>query len=97
MATPKDVANWMLAQLDENDELLQIEAVAEIQRLFGPEFVSVGSNGEMAIDRRVLSQFRKLSGDTVVWVTGHGGDYWPGAHWRKRGTGDSPDRTQYRW
>ena len=97
MATPKEVAHWMLAQLDEHDELLQVEAVAEIQRLFGPEFIYVGTNGEMAIDRRVLYQFRKLSEGTVVWVTEHGGAYWPGAHWRKRGPGDSPSRTQYCW
>jgi Family of unknown function (DUF6953) len=95
MATPKDVAAWMLAQLDENDELLQVDAVAEIQRLFGHEFVYIGDNGEMAIDRRVLYQFRKLSGNGVVWVTEHHGVYWSGAHWRKRCPGDSPGRIQY--
>ncbi len=61
MATPTEIAQWMIAQIDENDELLQVEAVAQIQRLFGPEFVYVGDNGEMAIDRLVLYQFRKLS------------------------------------
>jgi hypothetical protein len=95
MPTPKDVAAWMLAQVDENDELLQVDAVGEIQRLFGPKFVYVGDNGEMAIDRRVLYQFRKLSSKAVVWVTEHHGLYWSGAHWRKRIQGDSPGRTQY--
>ncbi len=97
IATPKEVAHWMLAQLGEHEELLHVEAVAEIKRLFGPEFVYIGTNGEMAIDRRVLIQFRKLSGNTVVWVTEHGGAYWPGAYWRKRISGDSPGRTQFRW
>jgi hypothetical protein len=97
MATPKEVAQWMLAQIDENDELLQVEATSKIQQLFGPEFISVGGNGEKAIDARVLYLFRKLSGDRVVWVTEQGGVFWPGSHWRKRGTGDSPGRMQYRW
>jgi hypothetical protein len=95
MATSKEVAYWMLAQLEANDELLQVEAVAEIQRRFGPEFVYVGSYGEMSIAARVLYQFRELSGDSIVWVTEHGGVFSPGAHWRKRGAGDSPGRTQY--
>ena len=94
--TPKEVAQWMLAQVEENDELLQVQAVADIRRLFGATFVYIGNNGELAIDRRVLSQFRKLSGDAVVWVAEHGGAYWEGAHWRKRGAADPPGRTQYR-
>ena len=94
--TPKEVAQWMLAQVEENDELLQVQAVADIRRLFGATFVYIGNNGELAIDRRALSQFRKLSGDTVVWVAEHGGAYWEGAHWRKRCAADLPGRTQYR-
>jgi hypothetical protein len=97
MTTPREIAQWMLAQIDENDELLQVDAVTEIQRLFSSEFVYVGNYGELSIDTRVLYQFRKLSGEAVVWVTENNGSYWSGAHWRKRQQGDSPGRRQDRW
>jgi len=97
MATPKEVAQWMVAQLDGSERLLQVEAVASIQKLFGPEFVYENVDGELAIDRRVLYHFRKLTAETVVWVTKQGGGFCPEAHWRRRETGDSRGRTQYVW
>jgi hypothetical protein len=97
VATPKEVAQWMAAQLEEGDSLLQVDAVAAIEMLFGPDYVYVSDIGEKSIDKRVLNQFRKLTADDVVWVTRHGGGYWSGAHWRKRGTGDSSGRTQYQY
>jgi hypothetical protein len=95
MTTPKEVAEWMLAQLDGDNELLQVDAVTEIERLFGPEFVQVGATGEVGIHPRVLYQFRKLSEDEVVWVTKHGMGYGPEDYWRRRCDGDSSGRTQY--
>ena len=95
MATPKEVAQWMIAQLGEGDCLLQVESVAAIEKLFGSEFVYLSDLGEKSIDRRVLYQFRRLTQDEIVWVIQHGGGYWSGAHWRKRVPGDSPGRTQY--
>jgi hypothetical protein len=95
--TPKEVAQWMVVQLEESDCLLQVEAVAGIEKVFGPEFVYVNDIGEKSIDRRVLYQFRKFTGDDVVWVNQQGEGYWSGAHWRKRGPGDSPGRTQYEY
>jgi hypothetical protein len=59
MATPKEIAQWMVTQLDESEQLLQVEAVAAIEKLFGPEFVYLSDLGEMSIDRRVLYHFRK--------------------------------------
>jgi hypothetical protein len=97
VATPKEVAQWMVAQLEADDSLLEVDAVAAIEKLFGPAFVYVSDIGEKSIDRRVLNQFRKLTEDDVVWVTQHGGGYWSGAHWRKRGPGDSSGRTQYEY
>ncbi|MFN0196252.1 MAG: DUF6953 family protein [Planctomycetaceae bacterium] len=78
-----------------NEQLLQVNAVAAIKDLFGKDFVYRSDVGEMSIDRRILYQFRKLTGDDIVWVTQYGGGFWPGAYWRKRESGDSPDRTQY--
>ena len=96
MATPKEVAQWMASRLEE-EQLLQVDAIAAIEKLFGSEFVYLSDVGEKSIDRRVLSSFRKLTEDDVVWVTHHGGGYWLGAYWRKRGPGDSSGRTQYEY
>lgn len=87
----------MVAELEECDCLLQVEAVAGIEKTFGPEFVYLSEIGEKSIDRRVLNHFRKLTGEDVVWVTQYGRGYWSGAHWRKRGPGDSAGRTQYEY
>ncbi len=97
VATPKEVAEWMVAQLEDGDSLLQVEAVAAIEKLFGPDYVYVSDIGEKSIDKRVLNQFRKLTAGDVVWVTRHGGGYWSGAHWRWRGTGDTSGKTQYEY
>lgn len=85
----------MLAQIEANEELYQYRAVAQIKKRFGEEFIYPGDFGEPSIDKRVLYQFRKLTGDTVVWVTHHGGAFSKECHWRKRGLHDSPGRTQY--
>lgn len=97
MVAPKEVAQWMVSQLAEGECLLQVDAVAAIEKVFGAEFVFLSDIGEKSIDRRVLYQFRKLSGDDVVWVTQHGGGFWPEAHWRNRERGDSPERVQYQY
>ena len=97
LATPKGIAEWMIGQIDEHELLLQVNAVAAIKDLFGKDFVFVSDIGELSIDRRILYQFRKLTGDDIVWVTHQGGGYWSGAHWRKREPGDSSDRTQYEY
>ena len=97
VVTPKEVAEWMVAQLEADGRLLQVDAVVAIEKVFGPEFVYISDIGEKSIDRRVLYQFRKLTEHEVVWVTQHGGGYWSGAHWRKREPGDSPGRTQYEY
>jgi len=94
VTTPRQVAEWMIEQIEEGDYLLQVDAVAAIESLFGLEFVYVSEVGEKSIDRRVLYQFRKLTGDHVVWVTHPAGGYCPDAYWRMREVGDGPGRTQ---
>ncbi|MCK6683894.1 MAG: hypothetical protein L6R30_15950 [Thermoanaerobaculia bacterium] len=91
----KAVARWMKEQLDTADELLQTVAARKIQRQFGRDFVYRDPEGHLAIASAVLYHFRKITNETVVFVTRHGGGYWSGAHWRKRGPGDSRGRTQY--
>ena len=95
--TPKEIAEWMISQINSKGQLLQVKAVSAIEKKFGSEFVYVSDIGELSIDRRVLYQFRKMTADDIVWVTQHGGGFWPKAHWRQRGPGDSPGRTQYEY
>ena len=49
--TPGDVARWMLDELDRTGSLLQADAVAGIEREFGPSFIYENENGNPAIDQ----------------------------------------------
>jgi hypothetical protein len=87
MVTAKDVANWMLSELENDQILYQENAVGCIQDKFGDSFVYDNQNGNMAISKEVLSEFRKLTKDNVVWFRGE-------RHWRFREEYDEPGRRQ---
>ena len=89
MAIPDEVASWMLRMLEtsEHGELDQQTAAYGIKDRFGEEFVYVNENGNLAIDRRVLRSFRKLTEDTVVFERYY-------QVWRKRTATDDPHRRQ---
>ncbi len=70
MATPKAIAEWMLGELKKETILSQEVAANEISMLFGEEFTYTNSNGELAVDERVLSEFRKLTEGMVTSVGG---------------------------
>ena len=61
------VAEWMIQRLEEEKVLYQDEAVSEIVSRFGAQFTYINRNGNMAINREVLAEFRTLTGDQVVW------------------------------
>jgi hypothetical protein len=67
MTTPKDVADWMLAQLTAAKYLEQGAAVYQIQKEFGDAFVYQNANGNLAINRKVLAEFKKLTEGKAVW------------------------------
>lgn len=85
--TPDDVARWMRDELDRTGSLLQADAASGIEREFGSSFIYVNENGNPAIDKRVLREFRELTGDDVIW------DRWE-YKWRHRQPGDAPSRRQ---
>lgn len=62
-----DVAKWMLDQISQKRELYQNEVVYQIEDKFGSQFVYENRNGNLAINREVLKEFRKLTEKTVVW------------------------------
>lgn len=85
--TPKTVAEWMLEKLNNIKFLYQEDTVYEIDSKFGEEFTYTNDSGNLAIDRQVLSEFRKLTEGTVVWIRGE-------RYWRFRENYDDPDTRQ---
>ena len=77
----------MRDELDRTGSLLQADAVAGIEREFGPEFIYKNESGDPAIDKRVLREFRELTESNVVW------DRWA-FEWRDRTPDDAPGRKQ---
>ncbi len=66
----RDVAEWMLARVKDDGFLPQYLAAAMIQRDFGEDFVLRIKSHGLSIAADVLKEFRKLSGDDVVWERG---------------------------
>lgn len=85
--TAADVARWMLGRVQTDKWLEQDVAVFEIEKRFGSTFVYDNENGNAAIDRSVLKEFKAISRDTVVWERGD-------RAWRLRAPHDAPGRQQ---
>ena len=83
--TAADVARWMVERLRVERLLYQETVVYEIAKRFGGAFTYVNDNGNLAIDRRVLSEFRKLTEPDIVWDRGE-------RMWRLREPYDGPRR-----
>lgn len=83
----KAAASLMAKQLRANDELLQIDAVAEVTAKFGQVCVYENENGNLAIHRDILSEFRKLTEPGFVWDRGE-------RLWRKREEHDQSGKRQ---
>jgi len=86
-ATPEEIAEWMVTALERDEFLYQGTVVYEIAQRFGDEFTYINPNGNLAIDRRVLKAFGKLTKDTVIWEKGE-------RVWRKRHEADEEGRRQ---
>jgi len=86
--TSLDVATWMLSVIQEQDELTQNNAYYEINKRFGSGFTTVANNGSPSIKGGVLTAFKKITGDEIVWERGE-------KKWRKRAFYDKPGREQY--
>lgn len=67
MVNASDVAQWMLAELEKSSCLYQEDAVHRIKSKFGGEFVYENENGNPAISRKVLAEFRRLTEGKVMW------------------------------
>ncbi|MDD5171284.1 MAG: hypothetical protein PHN75_20880 [Syntrophales bacterium] len=69
MTEPIDVAKWMIEQF-ENNCLYQEDAAWEIGKKFGEPHIYENDNGNDAISKAVLKEFRKLTEGFVVWERG---------------------------
>lgn len=85
---PSDVAQWMLSVIQDQGELSQNNAFYEINKRFGSRFTSISNSGSPSVSRSVLTAFRKISDDIVIWERGD-------KKWRKREFYDAPGRQQY--
>jgi hypothetical protein len=86
--TANDVAQWMLSVIQEQGELSQNNAFYEISKRFGSGFTTVTNSGSPSIKASVLTAFKKISADSVIWERGD-------KKWRKREFYDAPGRQQY--
>ena len=84
---PRSVAQFMLAELEKEGELYQETIVEQIVNQFGNEFTYENEDGNLAIDKRVLKEFRQLTEDSVIWERSE-------RMWRKRTRYDVPGRQQ---
>ena len=70
MATPGDIAQWMIKEVTEKGFLSQRDAARHIEAAFGPSFVYTNRNGNPAIHPEILDIFNGLTRKTVVWNVG---------------------------
>ncbi len=70
MTTAKDVADWMFAHFETSNFLYQETVVYKIKNNFGDAFVYKNENGNLAIGKDVLKEFRALSKEKIVWERG---------------------------
>jgi len=70
MSTPREVAEWMAKHFETSNRLYQETTVLKIKREFGDDFVYRNENGNWAIGKNVLKEFRALTDGKLVWERG---------------------------
>lgn len=85
--TPRQIAEWMVEELNRLKYLYQDTVAFEISKRFGEEFTYINSSGNVAIDKKVLKEFRALTPDSVIWDRGE-------RMWRFREDYDQEGRQQ---
>ena len=73
----------MYEEYRKGERLVQSHAAEQIIKRFGKEFVYRNKNGNWAIRKPILGEFRKSYGNDAVWSRG-------GQLWRKRVPSDPP-------
>ncbi|WPN59741.1 DUF6953 family protein [Pseudomonas sp. P9_31] len=81
----RDVAGWMLAQVEEDGCVYQDDVVDHVVRANSEELLRENSDGNLVLGITVLNAFKKLTPESVVWVR-------PDRYWRWRVAEDEPGR-----
>ncbi|QOY51191.1 DUF6953 family protein [Candidatus Sulfurimonas baltica] len=66
MVDTKDVAQFMFDKLEESNSLYQYDIVHDIETTYGNEFVYQNENGNMAIEKKVLTAFNKFKKENNI-------------------------------
>jgi hypothetical protein len=66
-ATPLELARWMMDQLTTKGGLYHRTAVRHIRHHYGDLYLYLNANGNPAISKNVLNEFRLLAGGTAMW------------------------------
>ena len=77
MPTPSEIAQWMIEEFNKHGRLDQYAAACHISREFGEENVYRNKTGGTGIKKEILTEFRKLTPDDVVWDKSY-------KEWRRR-------------
>lgn len=83
--TPETVAAWMLLQIKREGCIYQDDVVDYLVKSKREDLLTENADGNQALGKPVLSAFRKLTEETVVWVK-------PDRYWRWRVTEDEAGR-----
>lgn len=84
IAWARPVADWMATEFNRRGEIHHNFTVHYIAQEFGEEFVYKNKDGGLAIDKKVLAEFRKLTETSAVWDA-------YSQKWRQRQPGDDPN------
>lgn len=81
----EEMAVWMLARVEGERCLYQVDAVDHLLRVGADELLRINAAGNEVLDSKVLDAFRRLTENTVVWVRRE-------RYWRLRVDEDLPGR-----
>ena len=79
------IAEWMLSELTKESCLYQDDVVDYLVKSKQEDLLTENADGNQVLGTGVLSSFRKLTQDKVVWVK-------PDRYWRFRVAEDEPGR-----
>jgi hypothetical protein len=81
----EEVSIWMRTQLDRDGCLYQDDVVDHLVKANADSLLRENNDGNLVLERKLLTVFRKLTQDDVVWVKSD-------KYWRFRVLEDEPSR-----
>jgi hypothetical protein len=81
----KEVAEWMVSQIDIHGCLYQDDVVDHIVKGKSEGLLRDNADGNLVLGRHLLNEFKKITETTVVWVR-------PDRYWRWRVREDEAGR-----